>query len=207
MKKLSIMTPVYNQEDLVILMLDHIPRRDDLEVIVRDDGSTDATLERLLAYKDAHPELNLTVRANGENKGVAYTKNRLLEEVTGEWVHIHDSDDYAITEVYNMIINDWLYGQTDADIVCMDLELTDRSRLAINEASQRMNCAQIARFIRRDLIGDTRFPEHIRAGDDWYFAEDLIAKNPRIVYTGFMAYHYNFPRVGSLSYLQRNGMI
>ena len=37
--KLSILTPVWNQEELVIKGLDSIPRRDDIEVIVRDDGS------------------------------------------------------------------------------------------------------------------------------------------------------------------------
>ena len=61
--KLSILTPVWNQETLVIRTLGSIPRRDDIEVIVRDDGSTDKTLENLLTYaKDT--DLNLTVSAN-----------------------------------------------------------------------------------------------------------------------------------------------
>ena len=205
--KLSVLIPVWNQEELVIKALDNLPRRDDIEVIVRNDGSTDKTLENLKAYKKDHPELNLTVQNNKGNKGVAYTKNRMLESCHGEYVHLHDSDDYAITDVYNMIVGEWLYNRTDADILIMDLQLTNMSRLVINADSQRMNCAQIARFIRRDFIGDIRFPEEVKAGDDWYFAEDLIAKNPNIVYTGLMGYHYNYPREGSLSDLQRRGMI
>lgn len=207
MIKLSIITPVYNQEDLVIKELEHIPRRGDIEVLVRDDGSTDRTLQRLHEYQDAHPELNLTIYANGVNRGVAFTKNRLLELAKGEYIHVHDSDDYAITEVYDKVIGEWLYNRPDADIICFDLEITDMSHLVLNENTQRSYCAQIARFIRRDFIGNTRFPEHIRAGDDWYFAEELIAKRPRIIYTGVAAYHYNFPREGSLSDLQRKGLI
>lgn len=202
--KLSIITPVWNQEELVIKALDHLPRRDDIEVLVRDDGSTDNTLANLLRYKEEHPELNLTVFSNGENKGVAYTKNRLLDVAQGEYIHIHDSDDYVITGVYNRVINDHLHG---ADIICFDLQINDGWSLSINENSKRGYCAQIARFIRREFIGDLRFREEVRAGDDWYFAEDLLKKNPVSIYTGQVAYHYNYPREGSLFDLQRRGLI
>lgn len=204
MRKLSIIIPVYNQEYLVIKALDNIPRRDDIEILVRDDGSTDHTLERLQEYKNAHPGLPLTIYANGVNRGVAWTKNRLLGAATGEYVHIHDSDDYCITEVYNRLIDECLNG---ADIVCFDLRINDGSHMRINEDSKRGYCAQIARFIRREFIGDLRFREHIRAGDDWFFAEDLLAKNPVSIYTNKIAYHYNFPREGSLFDMQRKGQL
>lgn len=202
--KLSVLTPVYNQEELVIKALDNLPRRDDMEVLVRDDGSTDNTLANLYKYKEAHPELNLTIFANGENKGVAWTKNRLLESAQGEYVHIHDSDDYVLTGEYNRIINECLNG---ADIICFDLQINDGSHMSINENSKRGYCAQIARFIRREFIGDLRFPEHVRAGDDWFFAEALLDKNPNSIYTNCIAYHYNFPREGSLFDMQRKGLL
>ena len=78
--KLSVITPVYNQEELVIRALDALPRRDDIEVLVCDDGSTDDTLANLLAYRYDHPELNLKVYSNGRNRGVAFTKNKLLDK-------------------------------------------------------------------------------------------------------------------------------
>ena len=61
MIKLSVCIPVWNQEVLVLRALDHIPRRDDVEVLVRDDGSTDNTYQNLLRYKENHPELNLKI--------------------------------------------------------------------------------------------------------------------------------------------------
>lgn len=207
MIKLSILIPVWNQEELVIKALDHLPRRDDIEVIVRDDGSTDNTLANLKEYKENHPELRLTVSANKGNKGVAYTKNRLLKVAKGEFVHIHDSDDYVLTEVYDRMITEWLYNRPDADIIVMDLEINGGSRLAINTDSYRLWCAQIARFIRRGFITGLTFPEDIRAGDDWYFAEDMVSRNPVQVFTHTMAYHYNFPREGSLTNLKSKGLI
>ena len=46
-KILSILIPVYNQEDLVIKAINSVPERDDIEIIVVDDASTDKTVENL----------------------------------------------------------------------------------------------------------------------------------------------------------------
>ena len=206
MIKLSVLIPVWNQEELVINALEHLPRRDDIEVLVRDDGSTDNTLANLRKYKEDHPELNLTVVANKGNKGVAWTKNRLLKAAKGEWFHVHDSDDWVYTNLYNKMITEWLTNCKDADVVCMDLEINGGVRYPLNENTQRVYCAQISRFIKRDFVKGMTFPENIRAGDDWYFAEELLTRNPKIVYSNVMAYHYNYPREGSLSYLQVRGL-
>ena len=207
MIKLSVLIPVWNQEELVINALEHLPRRDDIEVLVRDDGSTDNTLANLRKYKEDHPELNLTVVANKGNKGVAWTKNRLLKAAKGEWFHVHDSDDWVYTNLYNKMITEWLTNCKDADVVCMDLEINGGVRYPLNENTQRVYCAQISRFIKRDFVKGITFQENIRAGDDWYFAEELLTRNPKIVYSGVMAYHYNYPREGSLSYLQVRGLV
>ena len=207
MIKLSVLIPVWNQEELVINALDHLPRRDDIEVLVRDDGSTDNTLANLRKYKEDHPELNLTVVANKGNKGVAWTKNRLLKAAKGEWFHVHDSDDWVYTNLYNKMITEWLTNCKDADVVCMDLEINGGVRYPLNENTQRVYCAQISRFIKRDFVKGMTFPENIRAGDDWYFAEELLTRNPKIVYSNVMTYHYNYPREGSLSYLQVRGLV
>ena len=207
MVKLSILIPVWNQSVLVIKALNNIPRRDDIEILVRDDGSTDNTLANLYTYQYIHPELNLTISANGENKGVAWTKNRLLEESCGEYFTIHDSDDYVYTEAYNSLI-DQLYDITE-DILCFDLEGNDGRVFMIRQESIHSLCSQSARFMRRKIVMDNniRWPEHIKAGDDWNFMEDLLRQKPTHKFTGVVAYHYNFPREGSLYNLQSRGLI
>lgn len=70
--KISVIIPVYNQQDLVIKAIDSIPKRDDIEIIVIDDGSIDNTWNNLLEYRNKHPEiLNLILLYNEGNKGVA----------------------------------------------------------------------------------------------------------------------------------------
>lgn len=201
--KLSIIMPVWNQEELVIKALDHIPRRKDIEVLVRDDGSTDKTLANLLEYADSHPELNLTIFANGENKGVAWTKNRLLEDAQGLYFHVHDSDDYCNTEVYSEVID--TLRADGPDIVLYDLIINDGTVYHLSPETERMWPAQIARFVKRKFADGLKFPEDIRAGDDKIFGDYLLARHPVSEYTGKQAYYYNYPREGSLSYLQERG--
>ena len=202
--KVSVCIPVWNQEELVVRTLDHIPRREDLEVLVRDDGSSDRTLTVLREYRDAHPDLNMKVYANAKNMGMYYTSNRLLEDATGEYFNMMNSDDYVLTDVYSDLV-DQLDGSMD--VLCMDLQINDGHVWPVNEETNRIHCAQVMRFIRREFADGMKWNEHMRAASDWYFNEELVKRNPRTVYSGRVCYMYNFPRVGSLVDLRARGII
>lgn len=202
--KLSILTPVWNQEVLVLRTLGSIPRRDDIEVIVRDDGSTDNTLENLLNYAE-DTDLNLTVCSNDENHGVAYTANRLLEMANGEWFHFLMSDDTVFTDAYNGLI-DRLYD-FDGDILAMDLLVNDGRVFQLSPETDDGFCAQACRFIRKSIVDGLKYPEEVKAGEDLYFHRDMMARHPKVVYSGVTAYRYNFPRDGSLYDLMIKGLL
>lgn len=203
--KLSVCIPVWNQEELVIRALEHIPRRDDIEVLVRDDGSTDRTLSNLLDYKARHPELKMKVYRNPENKGMYYTLNRLLEDARGEYFHCHNSDDCVETEVYNRLI-DRLNGM---DVLTMDLRVNNGDVWSVTPKTNRVHCAQAIRFIRKGFVDqyDIVYREDLKAASDWYYNEQMMEHNPSIVYSGEVCYLYNFPREGSLVDLRAKGVI
>ena len=81
MKLLSIIIPVYNKEELVIRAIESIPERDDLEIIVIDDGSTDKTYQNLLDYDREFVLVRLT-----KNKPVGFCRNLGLKRATGEYI-------------------------------------------------------------------------------------------------------------------------
>ena len=202
MIKLSILTPVWNQEELVIKAMDSIPRRDDVEVIVCNDGSTDNTLKNLREYADK-TDLNMRVLSNRKNKGVAATANKLLEAATGEWFHFLMSDDTVLTENYNGLI-DRLYND-DTDILAMDLLVNNGDVWHLTAEMDESWCAQACRFIRRSIVDGIRYPEKVKAGEDWFFHREMMKRNPRVIYSGVTAYRYNFPREGSLMNLRAKG--
>lgn len=205
MIKLSVCIPVWNQQDLVLRALDHIPRRDDIEVLVRDDGSTDRTLPNLLNYKGRHPELKMSVYRNPENKGMYYTLNRLLDDAKGEYFHCHNSDDCVDTEVYNRLI-DCLQGM---DVLGFDLCINDGTVWKLIPETNRIHCAQAIRFIRKGFVDQygITYREELKAASDYYYNEEMLKHNPIIVYSGEVCYLYNFPREGSLVDLREKGII
>ena len=127
----------------------------------------------------------------------------MLEVTVAEYVHFHDSDDYAATDAYSGLID----GLGDADVYVFNLIVNSGAIYDITEENGNVFCAQIARFIRRDFIYGLTFPEEIRAGDDGYFAVDIVKRNPVTVYTRVPAYHYNYPREGSLTDLRIKGIL
>lgn len=192
--KISILSCFYNEEQYVDKLLDSVPRRPDVEVIARDDASTDGTLQKLLAYKLSHPELNLTILYDDVNHGAFYNANRLLEAATGEYIHFLDGDDYLYTDEYNAAI-DWLDG---TDCVYINLQINSGITFVLSEESRTCLCAPTTKFVRRAFAEGIRFPESERNAGDWYYNQELLARNPTCKYTHITAYHYNHPRPGSI---------
>jgi glycosyltransferase involved in cell wall biosynthesis len=202
LKLVTIIIPVYNQKDLIIRALDSIPVREDIEVIVVNDASTDGTLENVLFYKFKHPEMDIKIKSNVENKGLGYTKNIGYANAIGQYVNQLDSDDYLYTDEYIKVLE-----QLDGtDIVYMNLASNDGTIFKLSPETQKGYCSGAARFIRREFLGDSRCPD-IRGGEDWYLNEELQKKPHTDKFTGIVGYHYNFPREGSLYDLMVKGKL
>lgn len=192
MKKLSIMIAVFNQEELVVRALDSIPRRNDIEVICVDDGSTDNSYVVLQRYQQEHPELDMNI-IHQENKGLGAVKNLCYSIFNGEYFYQLDNDDYLYTKEFEKAM-EYLDG---TDMVYVDLRINDGRILALNEKSKNTLVAGTTRFIRRGFLGEHRTREDIW-DEDLYF-NNLLQKIPHTEkFTGLIVYHYNFPRVGSM---------
>ena len=202
--KLSILTPVWNQEELVIRTMDSIPRRDDIEVIVWDDGSTDNTLKNLREYAKKTDLCSFQVFSNKKNLGVAATTNKLLSKAKGEFFHFLMSDDMAITDAYNSLI-DRLYS-FEGDVLAMNLLVNNGDVWRLTEKMDELWCAQACRFIRRSFVEGIKYPEKVKAGEDWFFHREMMARKPIVEYSDVTAYKYNFPREGSLMNMRAKGM-
>jgi len=65
----------------------------DLELIVSDDGSTDASIDLARAAADGDPRLRILTSERARS-GPAAARNRALAEARGRWIAIVDNDDY-----------------------------------------------------------------------------------------------------------------
>lgn len=200
--KLTIIVPVYNQEKLITRALDSIPKRDDIEVLIINDCSTDNTLEVVQNWIKENPYLTSRIISHEVNKGLGEAKNTGYDNARGEYINQLDSDDFLYTEEYNKVV-DMLDG---TDMIYVNLKKNDGSIFEITKETQRGLCAGPARFIRKEFLGNTRCPA-IRAGEDWHLNESLQEKPHTDKFTGIVSYHYNFPREGSLYDLMVKGLL
>ena len=196
--KLSVIIPVYNQEELIVRAINSIPERDDIEIIVIDDCSIDDTLNTVRRIQQ-NTGKNLCVLYNRENKGVGYTVNRGLDVATGEYIVLLGSDDYFVD------LDRAMEELDGTDLIYFDLETNDGTRFILNERTKVGYCGS-TKFMRREFVGETREPE-LRAGEDWYFYKELLKKKPTEKFTHQIYKHYNFPRENSLSDLKRKGKL
>lgn len=118
MFKVSVIIPVYNTEQYLEACLDSVfgQTLKELEVILVNDGSTDASLRIMEDYQAKYPDrVKLLSKENG---GQATARNMAIPLCTGEYVGFVDSDDYIEPEMYECMYRK--AKDADADYVECD---------------------------------------------------------------------------------------
>jgi len=90
--RVSVIVSAYNSELFLARTLESALRQTftDLELLVIDDGSTDASAEVVRGIMATDPRVRLIVQ---ENRGLAATHNRAIRETRGEFIAPLDHDD------------------------------------------------------------------------------------------------------------------
>ncbi len=92
--RISVVIPVYNRPKMVKRAVRSVLKqtRPPEELIIVDDGSTDATPETLTALWQEAPDL-IRVERHEENRGVSAARNTGIRRGTSGWIALLDSDD------------------------------------------------------------------------------------------------------------------
>lgn len=110
---ISVIVPVYNVEIYLPECIDSILSQDysDLQIILIDDGSTDASGYICDTYAAKDPRIQVIHQKNG---GAAAAKNAGLRAACGEYLSFVDSDDFLEPGAYSHMVN--LVKQYNADV-------------------------------------------------------------------------------------------
>ncbi len=89
-KLISVLIPVYNEEKYIAQTLFSVLNQDyrNIEVIIINDGSDDSSEKIISSFNDSRIRY-----FREENKGIGYTRNKLLSLITGEYILFVDGDD------------------------------------------------------------------------------------------------------------------
>jgi len=186
MVKVSIIMPAYNSEAFIRNALSSIPKRDDIEIIVVNDGSTDNTAA-------IAKEFNVKLIDRKENMEIGYSRREALATARGEYIMFFDSDDTIIQENFNLAL-DMLTGE---DIIYYDLKQNDGVILHLSPATKGIYPGT-DKFIKRTYINQFEYPTR-RSYEDVYFNGELHSKPHTDKFTNLIVLNYNFPRENSTS--------
>ena len=130
----SIIVPHHNIPQLLRRCLDSIPQRDDLEVIVIDDGSDQEYLPALHTLEQVFKEAKFVYQKTSKGGGAA--RNIGLELAVGTYVMFADADDF-----YNYCINDFLddYAHETCDIVFFNANSVDTETYLAMRRMEHLN--------------------------------------------------------------------
>lgn len=119
--KASVIIPAYNTEKYIARAVSSALEQTerDIEVVVVDDASTDATRQVVESFSDER----LRLFVNDPNRGPSFTRNRAIREARGEWVAPLDSDDWYGPRRIEELLR--AAQAADADMVADDVYFID----------------------------------------------------------------------------------
>lgn len=218
----SLIMPVYGAEkyihDAVGALLSQT--FGDFELILVDDASPDASMAKAQEAVGGDPRVRLL--HNPVNRGASAARNRGLEAARGTYVVFPDADD--VTEPTYLELAAEAIAATGADLVVegviedhytgqgeLDYSLTyvpPKATLATPQdlASQVLPLEQLTllgypynKFIKRTVIGDTRFDEDATLSEDFFFFMEVLPRIQSAVLVDKAAYRYARRESGNLT--------
>lgn len=108
----SVIIPVYNSELYIDACLESVLRQTytNLQVICVDDGSTDHSNEKLIAFKEKDNRFEIITTFN---KGVSSARNTGIDNARGQYVCFLDSDDWLTDEIIEIEVARAIEGNLD----------------------------------------------------------------------------------------------
>ncbi len=200
--KLSIIIPIYNVEDTVRRCLESVLSQKDstMEVILIDDGSTDASRKIVESMVRDKPECHFF---HQNNQGLSAARNTGLTHAVGEYITFIDSDDCIAPGTLSALLSE-LAAHPEYDMLeypAIKHYGSSRQQL-LNFPKQTFNtprsywlsggfCHAYAwnKIYRKELFTDIRFPAG-RIFEDVFTLPLLLQKAKIIATTSVGLYYY-----------------
>lgn len=111
---ISVIMPAYNCEQYVREAIDSVLNQtyQNIELLVADDGSTDATKKIIDSYTDAR----IKTFHNSRNLGYLKTSNLLVAQCAGDYISFQDADDSCVPERFEIFLKEF---DKDPELACV----------------------------------------------------------------------------------------
>lgn len=189
--KVTVVFPVYNGADTIMNALRSVQEQtwSNLEIIVADDASTDKTCDIVKEMAKSDPRITLLELR--DNRGAYVARNAGMEAATGEYVMVHDADDWSHPQKIEYQLN--YLRKTKGALAVLSRWTRLRPNLFV-EGYWRLNKNLFSRnqssfLLPRALLAELGPWDNVRAGADnefsWRFVtrygeEALVETDPEL---------------------------
>lgn len=220
MSKFSIIIPIYNAQKYLTRAIDSVLAQtfSDYEVILVNDGSTDASSEICELYEKKDARIKYIYK---NNEGVSVARNVGMEMANGEYIGFLDADDMLEVDCLEKVAG-CLEVENRIELIAFDVFLNTPSKkwvrkgcIVDNGLLQRANFGDIFviyndesesylqkiatytswnKFYRNEFIKQNyiRFEKGIYSGEDFLFCLEIWGLVKKVAYIEVPLYNYMF---------------
>lgn len=197
MPKVSVIVPCYNQAQFLNEALQSVLAQTYInwECIIVNDGSPDDTEETAKKWvaKD-----NRFIYLYKENGGLSSARNAGLEVAKGDYIQFLDSDDYIVKTKLELSL-EGLQDETNTIVISnfnmFSENINDLQNPFCNLKTENFNFKSLlfgwdyefsipihCGFFRKKIFDDFRFPEDLKAKEDWIFWLVSFLAEPNVIF-------------------------
>lgn len=212
---ISVIVAVYNIEKYIVRCIESIINQSyrELEIILVDDGSTDASGKICDAYAEKDERIKVIHRENG---GLSAARNTGIEQASGQFIAFVDGDDWIDSVMYQEMAEQaekngadfvacryrCIYRDSEKDgstgkVIVFTEPFSMLIQYLKEDEAFLIQHAAWNKLYRRDLLGDERFPEG-RWYEDVVFSAKILSRVQKGVYLDKALYNYVCEREDSI---------
>lgn len=207
---ISVIVPVYNVAPYLTQCLESIVQQTchSLEIILIDDGSTDASGHICDEYADKDDRIQVV---HQKNAGAAAARNAGLNMATGEFLAFVDSDDWLEEDAFAYMLEELQKEQADIvqcsyreifinrqiDHICKAAGSSFDRESYLARFTEDWTCSLLwDKLFRRDLFQDIRF-ETGHVIDDEFFTYQGVMNAGKVICRDKIVYNYRMRKSGA----------
>lgn len=211
---ISVIVPVYNVGEYLERCVNSILQQtyERLEIILVDDGSTDASAQMCDEFARADKRIKVIHKENG---GLSDARNAGLKAATGSYIGYVDSDDWIEKDMYERMYNSCVENDAQLCICryfseyrdktlgggngeCIPLTRDELLRIYVGGHEQYVIYNSVwSKLFARTLVDGMTFPKG-RNSEDIMYTTRAFCRLSRAVYLDSCLYHYVLDRDGSI---------
>ena len=204
--KFTVIIPIYNTEeyveDTILSVINQtIGFKENIQIILVNDGSTDKSEVVCKKYQERYPENIIYIKQ--ENSGVSSARNNGLKYAEGRYINFLDSDDIWQNGVFKIAIK-MFENNPDLPLIAvrpkffeasekfspLDYKFKQGNRIVdVTKEFDQIQLSVTSAFFDIEYIKDILFDTRIKYSEDAKFIYEVLIKNKKNEY-GIIANQY-----------------